>query len=301
MVLTCSCDLCQPLSEYIWTSGKLTFESSPYDVQGNARVRLLVDQTRNAVQYQLTIDNFGPADQGSYSCILSNAHGADSFVMQARLMVAPQIDGILIDNELQELKFVGLEDSVHQLTCEAAGLPEPLLTWTLNGRTLQEGNRYTLLNDNKTLYLNEKFDETYNGNYKCIATNPIGVSSGEISLRYGSPPVFVVLPKNNVNIDVGQQLSLDCLVEGVPDPELVWYFNDQLVEKDQPYKMTLGDSGIYKCMATNEFGQISASSTVVVYGKPEFSVNSTEDEAIVVSKEEDLFLDCKTSGFPEVS
>ncbi|XP_019553970.3 hemicentin-1 [Aedes albopictus] len=299
VALNCSCDLCQPLKEYIWTSGKLTFESSPYDVQGNARVSLNVDQSRNAVQYQLTIDNFGPADQGSYSCILSNAHGADSFIMQARLMVAPHVDSILIDDEIQETEFLGLKGSVRQLTCDVMGLPEPSIQWTFNGQLLERDGRFKLLNDNKTVFLVDSFGESYAGQYKCIATNPIGMSTAEVTLRYGSAPVFSVVPSESILVEAGNQLWIDCQVEGVPEPKISWYCNEQLLDKAPPYNVTLDDSGIYTCRAANEFGISSASSTIIVYGKPEFVFHSDEDEVITVSKAEDVVLDCTASGFPE--
>ncbi|EAT36338.1 AAEL011566-PA [Aedes aegypti] len=299
--LNCSCDLCQPLKEYIWTSGKLTFESSPYDVQGNARVNLNVDQTRNAVQYELTIDNFGPADQGSYSCILTNAHGADSFIIQARLMAAPHVDGILIDEQVHDSEFLGLKDSVQQLLCEVVGLPEPSIQWTFNEQPLEEDSRFKLLNENKTIHLVESFGEIYAGHYKCIATNPLGMSTGEVSLRYGSVPVFLNVPMESVLVEAGQQLWIDCLAEGIPEPKMSWYFNEKLLDKDPPYNVTLADSGIYECRASNEFGLVSASSTVIVYGKPEFLFHSADDEVITVSKEEDVVLDCTATGFPELT
>ncbi|XP_062562795.1 hemicentin-1-like [Armigeres subalbatus] len=299
VTLNCSCDLCQPLREYIWTSAKLTFESNPYDVQGNARVNLNIDQTRNAVQYQLTIDNFGPADQGSYSCILSNAHGADSFVMQARLMIVPQVDGVLIDDELHGTEFLGLKDSVEQLTCDTSGLPEPSIRWTFNKQSLNHDDRFKLLNDNKTVYLVEHFSESYSGHYECTATNPIGTSTGEVFLRYGSIPEFVTVPTDNILAEAGQPLWLDCQADGVPEPEIKWYFNDQLLEKVQPFNMTLHDSGIYECRATNKYGFTSASSTVIVYGKPELVFLSADDEVISVSRDENITLPCAATGFPE--
>ncbi|XP_058823570.1 hemicentin-1-like [Topomyia yanbarensis] len=299
MTLNCSCDLCQPLSEYIWTSEQFTFESSPYDSQDNARVNLNVDQTRNAVQYQLTIENFNSTNQGSYSCILSNAHGADSIVLEVRLMEAPVIETVLVDDQPRAVKSIGLEDSVHYLTCDVTGLPEPQIQWIFNGELVNNDHRFTLQNDNKTLRFVELFGPTYAGIYQCLASNPMGSSSKDLLLRYGSSPRFTTLPQASLNVTVGEPLSLDCPVAGVPTPEVTWYFNEQPLQKTVPFATTLDDSGIYECRANNTFGQLSAVTTVLVYGKPQFVPGPSEDTVVFVSRGKNVSLECAANGFPK--
>ncbi|XP_055635973.1 hemicentin-1-like isoform X2 [Toxorhynchites rutilus septentrionalis] len=301
VVLNCSCDLCQPLSEYIWTNGRLTFESSPYDLQDNARVNLNVDQTRNAVQYQLTIDNFGTLDQGSYSCILSNAHGADSIVTEVRLMQAPQTEGILIDDELVVPEFVGLEGSVRHLSCDAVGLPEPHIEWWFNGITPQNDRRFSLKNDNKTLWLMSNFDRTYSGNYTCVASNPMGSATSELLLHYGSAPYFPEPSNMLLNAEVGDRIALNCSVVGIPEPDTAWYYNGDLMTKNRTFIATLEDSGLYTCNASNSFGDASAITTIVVYGKPQFGLSSPSDMALAVTKGKNISLECLAIGFPEPS
>lgn len=304
VVLNCSCDLCQPLSEYIWTNGRLTFESSAYEVQGNVRVYLNVEQSRNAIQYRLTIDDFGPEDQGSYSCILSNAHGADSIVTEVRLMETPQVDGVLVNDNPSSIgvEFIGLEDSVNYLTCDATGLPEPKIQWFVNETALNDDQPFTLLNDNKTLFLIEVFDQSYAGKYSCTASNPMGSSTGELTLLYGNAPALSNQPPSTMNVEVGDRVALDCDITGYPKPTIDWYFNDRpLYTSEVSFVANLDHSGLYTCNASNTFGQLSSTTMVLVHGKPQFEVGSPEDTAIAVSKQQNVTLQCIATGFPKVS
>ncbi|XP_058450901.1 hemicentin-1-like [Malaya genurostris] len=299
VTFNCSCDLCQPLSEYIWTSDQFIFESSPYDLRDNAQVNLNVDQTRNAVQYQLTIKNFSLANQGSYSCILSNAHGADSIVLEVRLMQPSSIEAVLVDDIPRIGENITLEESVRQLTCDAIGLPEPQIQWLFNGRVVDQDHRFTLTNDNKTIQFNGMFGPVYVGTYQCIATNPMGNTSSEHSLQYGSYPRFTIPPPFSANVQVGESLSLDCQASGIPEPEVSWYFNNQPLSKNLPFEATLEYSGIFECHAKNTFGHLSANTTVLVYGKPQFVLGPPEDTVISVSDGKNISLECGANGFPK--
>ncbi|XP_055546342.1 hemicentin-1-like [Wyeomyia smithii] len=300
VTVNCSCDLCQPLSEYIWTSDQFTFESSPYETHNNARVSLNIDQTRNAVQYQLTVEHFSAADQGSYSCILSNAHGADSIVVETRLMEAPTVEGILVDDEVTSVEHVGLEDSIHQLTCDSTGLPDPQVFWLLDEKKLNSTDpRFSLRNDNKTLVFIEHFTQDHAGIYQCLAVNPMGTFTSKLVLRYGSSPIFLKTSPTVISAQIGKEISLDCRTSGVPEPKLSWHFNEEPLNKSMPFEATLEDSGIYTCTASNTFGQQSFTTTVVVYGKPQFLLGPPEDTAIAVSRGKNVSLECTATGFPK--
>ncbi|XP_053693670.1 hemicentin-1-like isoform X2 [Sabethes cyaneus] len=300
VILNCSCDLCQPLSEYIWTNERLTFESSPHDAQNNVEVSLNIDQTRNAVQYQLIINNFNPGDPGIYSCILSNAHGADSIVVEVRTMEAPYIDGILVDEKFVDAEHVGLDDSIHQLTCESTGLPEPQIRWYFNRQIINKTDtRFSLVNDNKTLVFMEHFKQDHTGLYQCLASNPMATHMSELSLRHGSPPYFPRTSPTSISSRVGEEISLECHASGVPKPEITWYFNEQPLNRSIPFEATLEDSGIYRCTASNAFGEQSSATTVVVYGKPQFLLGPPEDTAIAASRGENVSFECTAIGFPK--
>ncbi|XP_055613324.1 hemicentin-1-like [Uranotaenia lowii] len=297
VTLNCSCDLCQPLSEYIWTNGgRLTFESSPYGTKDNARVTLNVDQTRNAVEYQLTIENFGSDDEGSYSCILSNAHGADSMVVVVQMMEAPRVDEILVDDEHGDREFLAL--GVETLTCDAGGLPEPQVEWFLDGSSVHGDQRFTLHHDNKTLMFLSPFDESYAGSYLCRAENPMGTAENEVILHYGSIPEIISSPEDVIQVQFGETVTLQCPVEGSPDPEVMWHFNESPLTKDLEFMATWDDSGIYSCNATNKFGSVTTNMTVVIVGKPQFVDDSDDDLAVTVSKGQNINLECSAQGFP---
>uniref|UniRef100_A0A8C6T1K3 Immunoglobulin like and fibronectin type III domain containing 1, tandem duplicate 4 n=1 Tax=Neogobius melanostomus TaxID=47308 RepID=A0A8C6T1K3_9GOBI len=88
-------------------------------------------------------------------------------------------------------------------------------------------------------------------------------------------PLKVHAPPN------GYQLFMTCAVRGCPVPNISWYLNNVCINSDNHYYMTNSfgvcslyilrvrpkDTGVYKVMAVNSFGQAECSTKLIVKGK----------------------------------
>lgn len=88
-----------------------------------------------------------------------------------------------------------------------------------------------------------------------------------------------------------QTITLTCVVNGVPTPEVTWYRNGTVLkERTITYengaakyvvkKTTTETSGTYVCKATNEVGSVESSCRVVIEEKPTITV----DKKLIVQK-----------------
>uniref|UniRef100_A0A182S9F0 Ig-like domain-containing protein n=1 Tax=Anopheles maculatus TaxID=74869 RepID=A0A182S9F0_9DIPT len=223
--LDCMCELCQPLTEYIWTSQQGSFESSPEKTIDNIRVVLDNDQSRNAVHYWLTIDNFREQNVASYTCIFSNQHGADAMILQLRMMVPPEVDTMMIDGESipSGSQLYRAPGQVNGLSCEVVGLPEPTVQWVRDGKLITVGTseRLQFENDNKTILFKEPFGEAVQGSYECIANNPLGSVSSTVELMLGEIPKASEDGKRFIE-KIGESITLECTITGNPQPAIRW-------------------------------------------------------------------------------
>lgn len=120
----------------------------------------------------------------------------------------------------------------------------------------------------------------------------------------------------NIVANVGSKVKLLCTVSG-KSPALSWFKDDEPIEFAPPkikntsvgtfgsvtfLAVNLGDSGVYKCVASNEFVQISSECTLTVlpvqdpnWIKPTFTRNLKE---IYDQKANDLILEVHVRGYP---
>nr|XP_040222077.2 hemicentin-1-like [Anopheles coluzzii] len=303
ITLDCVCELCQPLTDYIWTSQQGTFESSPEETIDNVRVVLDNDQSRNAVHYRLTIDGFRPHNVASYTCIFSNRHGAEAMILQLHMMAPPVVDTMLLD----ELKIVPGSrhhrepgSRIHSLSCEVEGLPEPTVQWLRNGALVTETAQLQFENDNKTILFQQPFGETVQGSYECIASNPLGRVSSTVELLVGAAPTASSSAQKLV-AKVGETVTLDCTIGGIPQPSVRWEpegsFSEHPDQSQQTLQVTYETAGLYRCTGTNEYGTAEQTFTVETYGPPE--VKGPLDISLQFGANQNVLLECNGWGIPE--
>ncbi|XP_035900028.1 hemicentin-1-like [Anopheles stephensi] len=303
ITLDCVCELCQPLNEYIWTSQLGSFESSPEKAIDNVRVVLDNDQSRNAVRYRLTIDNFREQNVASYTCIFSNQHGADAMILQLRMMVPPEVDTMMIDGDAiaSGTKLYRAPGQASGLSCEVVGLPEPTVQWHRDGKLITAENSELLQfeNDNKTILFKEPFGEAVQGSYECSASNPLGRVSSTVELLVGEAPEASATGRRFVE-KVGESIELECAITGNPQPEIMWEpegsFKDPTLSH-QTMQVSYENAGLYQCTGTNEFGTMSQSFTIEAYGPPE--VKGPLDLSVQYGASQDALLECTGWGLPE--
>lgn len=88
----------------------------------------------------------------------------------------------------------------------------------------------------------------------------------------------VQLPLKNVAVFEGKPVRLDCVIIGVPEPEVIWYHNERPVKESQDVQLLfqgdrcslviheayLEDAGEYKVFAINSAGEASSHCTLSV-------------------------------------
>lgn len=168
------------------------------------------------------------------------------------------------------------------LPAKVSGTPTPEITWLYNNMPLQPSDRVEQTYDGKNVKLcikNADADKD-SGDYKCIASSPLGkVSHGARVIVEVDDVTFTKQLKKTVSIQEGQTLTLECETSHYTVTK--WYHNDKeltgmdhriVVQKDKIHKLilkdtTLKDAGAYKCTIKNH----KTTSTVEVIEKvPEF-------------------------------
>lgn len=115
-----------------------------------------------------------------------------------------------------------------------------------------------------------------------VSANALGIEAGQavasLENRLRSEPRFHQA-LHDLTESCGATVHLVCTIQGYPDPEVVWLFDEAPLEKnrrvqinyDQNGTCTLtlaqvqpGDSGIYKCCASNRLGQALCSARLTV-------------------------------------
>lgn len=149
-------------------------------------------------------------------------------------------------------------------------------------------------NEKATLVINEAFLKDA-GVYTITAKNIAGeVSSASSVCVKGKLPnetsdseaqsdmepikPSIQLPLKNVAVFEGKPVRLDCVIIGVPEPEVIWYHNERPVKESQDFQLLfqgdrcslvikeafLEDAGEYKVFAINSAGEASSHCTLAV-------------------------------------
>uniref|UniRef100_A0A8C3KL68 Sialic acid binding Ig like lectin 1 n=1 Tax=Calidris pygmaea TaxID=425635 RepID=A0A8C3KL68_9CHAR len=205
-----------------------------------------------------------PAEEGSYRCTATNAHGTASHrlyfrVQTARVLVSPS-------TEVQEGEDVSLK-------CQVVGEPQDdtVYSWYKNSEWLQDS-------PDNFLPL-PHIASSAAGSYHCRARSPSGTSvSLAVALRISYPPRAPVLT-SFLETPEGQRGILQCTVDSNPRAELALFKDQALVASTalpQPtapprlsvtsavnalrvsiHPVLLEDEGEYVCSASNAYGNSS--------------------------------------------
>ena len=105
------------------------------------------------------------------------------------------------------------------------------------------------------------------------------VTTMEVREEVRESPSFVE-PLKPVTINDGEEVILTCVVKGKPMPTVTWFCNDTGADKNDDYIIKFNDStgrceliivecftedsGLFRCVATNEFGETSTCAELTV-------------------------------------
>ncbi|XP_058043074.1 immunoglobulin superfamily member 10 isoform X1 [Ahaetulla prasina] len=218
----------------------------------------------------LVINRLSKKDAGKYRCTAKNQVG---YIEKLIILETGETPTIFFHSGGAIKIMNGESLSLH---CLAAGSPKPNIIWTLpSGFVLdrpQINGKYTLL-ENGTLFIRE-INIHDRGSYMCKAQNYIGDSTVVVFVTIvGHSPRITKRPPRNIHTVAGLAVQLHCMAFGIPDPEITWELpNDslfftgikgQLSGSEILYPQgTLiihnpnsSNSGIYKCVAKNQYGR----------------------------------------------
>lgn len=168
------------------------------------------------------------------------------------------------------------------LPARVLGNPVPEVTWLFNNNPLEPSDRISLSYDgeNIELVIKNASPETDSGDYKCIASNPIGKASHGARILVEVDKVkFTKKLKKTVTIEEMDEVILECETSHIVSTK--WYHNDKeisgmdhrvIAQEGKSHKLiikttAIRDKGTYKCTVKD---QETHTTLEVTERKPEF-------------------------------
>ncbi|XP_054556708.1 immunoglobulin superfamily member 10 [Talpa occidentalis] len=230
----------------------------------------------------LEIRNVRLSDSADFICVARNEGGESVLVVQ--LEVLEMLRRPTFRNPFNE-KVVTELGKTTALDCSVDGNPPPEIIWILpNGTRFPSGlqNLQYLIASNGTFIIYKTTCDDA-GKYRCAARNKVGYIEKLIVLEVGQKPVILTYALGTVYCISGESLSLDCVTDGSPKPNIKWvvpsgytidrpqvngkyilHENGTLVIKAS----AAYDRGNYICHALNSVGHALITVPVMVVASP---------------------------------
>ncbi|XP_076082118.1 peroxidasin homolog [Mytilus galloprovincialis] len=215
----------------------------------------------------LLFENVTTDDNGLYMCTAKNELGTEIKVVHVIVKAKPkQLHTVPLIYALTMVQVNYYGDA--RLVCNVTGYPAPSITWKYKNKMLQS-SRNILSVHNVT--------NTTSGYYTCIATNDAGTSQANILLKVIYDLPKIVTPPKTAVIMTGHSHNFTCIATGHPSPSIKWSFKSFTQQSttlpshqlhQQGSLLTLfaiktHESGTLTCTAENEFGNDTASISVI--------------------------------------
>uniref|UniRef100_A0A9J2P3W7 Immunoglobulin I-set domain protein n=1 Tax=Ascaris lumbricoides TaxID=6252 RepID=A0A9J2P3W7_ASCLU len=251
----------------------------------------------------LSITDCTMSDEGIYRCEAENSFGRAKTQSTTHVQMAlgktekkkvAEGEAPRFVIPLQDMRvYVGTSID---LECKVVGNPPPQVKWSKDGAPIWDDPRYIWeANANTGVYKlkieNATLDDE--GTYRCVATNDAGsattkafveIDDGIFAGRAPSvlPPRFTISLGDARAVE-GHPLKMECKVEGVPLPDLVWYKDGERIVPSDRIRMELDgdgsarliispcnvdDEGIYRVIATSSSGSAHDKGTASVKKLP---------------------------------
>ncbi|XP_047203055.1 neural cell adhesion molecule L1-like protein isoform X2 [Girardinichthys multiradiatus] len=224
-------------------------------------------------------------DSGRYMCRAKNPLGEAVHYFTVRVEGLPD----WVSEPESQLSMIGSD--VH-IKCSARGVPEPTITWRVNGELLQESpaaNRKTL-GDTIILHNAKASDSAV---YQCEASNRHGkiLSNANIMIM-NLQPMILTNDEEDYSAVEGKGVIMHCKVFSSPPSTIIWSKDDSSESIQGPrftvhdngsleiHRVEKGDAGQYTCLAKNTEGS-SAIDAVLYIKDPTRIVVAPEDLQIL--------------------
>ncbi|KAM6117600.1 hemicentin-2 [Phoenicopterus ruber ruber] len=254
---------------------------------GDSRTRLLQNRS-------LEISRVQPGDGGLYECVARSAHGSAAASLWLFVQEAPWVK---VDASPQRFS----RGQELRLNCTAGGHPPPRTTWKRWGWVLERDER-VFTDAQGTLRIRAAVPEDA-GNYSCYASSALGWDERVVTLEFAEPPAILAVTPS-LKALVGEDVTLECWVSGVPPPHVAWYKGEQVAAAFPPgtqravlrlQAVREEDAGQYMCEALGEAG-VAFDSVVLDVGSAPHFPEPLGDVAVEVG--ESVSLLCRVEGSP---
>uniref|UniRef100_A0A8C1Q1M5 Contactin 1b n=1 Tax=Cyprinus carpio TaxID=7962 RepID=A0A8C1Q1M5_CYPCA len=263
---------------------------------------IIPDQRRFVSQTtgNMYIAKVEPSDVGNYSCFVSSPTiGKSVFSMPIPLL--PQIEKEVKRYPADiRVKFPKTYALVHQnitLECFALGNPLPHIRWRKLDADLPP-NYEVSMNGALLHLINVQYEDE--GSYECETLNVKGMDWYRQWLYVEGAPEWAE-HINDTEKDVGSELTLRCVAVGKPLPWIRWLKDGYSYGKGELKfsSLTFEDSGMYQCVAENEWGTIYASAELrVVSCAPTFIYNPVK-KVLLGAENGRVVIECKPRAAPK--
>ncbi|XP_055948498.1 hemicentin-1-like isoform X2 [Argiope bruennichi] len=247
-------------------------------------------------------------DDGQYSCEVTNSVGNDSRSFVLNVLVPPKIKNIQDDNALHVTK-----GNNATFVCSVFGNPQPDIIWWKDEKLLYSDKAY-FSNKSQILQI-ENVDVQDSGNYKCVASSPLGSEGKQFNLNVLVPPKIRNGPIDYTG-QMNKPMKIYCAADGNPKPVITWMKNGQFIDsfldpniQFEENKSVLvirwtrtEDSGKYTCIASSTAGQDEQNFNVHVHVPASIDRTNLEDEVLSLLNQSAVLM-CPASGvpFPSIS
>ncbi|KAH0623345.1 hypothetical protein JD844_031577 [Phrynosoma platyrhinos] len=121
-----------------------------------------------------------------------------------------------------------------KLVCDAEGFPEPTISWTKDGESIERGEddeKFGFSYDGSELTIRrvEKNDEA---EYVCIAENKAGEHDATIHLKVFAKPKITYV-ENKTAMELDDQITLTCEASGDPIPSITWRTSTRNISNEE--------------------------------------------------------------------
>ncbi|XP_072634432.1 hemicentin-2 isoform X2 [Canis lupus baileyi] len=206
---------------------------------------------------ELLVKNLESQDAGTYTCTAKNSVGHARRRVHLTILALPVFTTLPGDRSLR------IGDRLW-LRCAARGSPPPRIGWTVNDRPVMEG---VSEQDGGSTLQRVAVTREDSGTYVCWAENRVGRVQAVSFVHVKEAPVLQGEAFSYLVEPVGSSVQLDCVVHGVPAPDIRWikdglpFRGSRLRHRLQNGSLSIrrtemDDAGQYQCLAENEMGAV---------------------------------------------
>uniref|UniRef100_A0A8B9JBY3 Neural cell adhesion molecule 3 n=1 Tax=Astyanax mexicanus TaxID=7994 RepID=A0A8B9JBY3_ASTMX len=280
---------------------EIVWQKDGEDVDEDRHVLEKVDETST----KLYLKKVDLTDSGTYTCKCDYGNHEDESSIKIFVYEEPNFGETKTYHEF-------LVDKTVHVPCVVTGEPEVEVNWYRDGQLVtNDGSRHLTVLPNRNLQIaNIKKDD--HGTYTCqanIKDHPTLSKTLDISVVVNIPPSVVIREgRSHVHAGPNTNVSIICLVTGIPKPTITWTMpstsdSSRYIYNSDKSELTIpavarSDSGEYVCTGSNKLGEDSRAFILDVSESP--SVILSENK-MAVKLGESVSVSCNATGHPAPS